>query len=58
MQVRGGHVGQTELQAQVHDGNDLSAQVDDAFDVFGHPRNGGDVRHPDDLPDLHHGNSV
>jgi len=41
-----------ELGAEVNNGNDFSAKVDDAFYVGRHLRDHGDVEHGDDFPDF------
>jgi phage terminase large subunit-like protein len=42
-------LGQVEALAQVHDGNDLAAKVDDALHEVGRARHAGDVEQADDL---------
>src|SRR5579872_2607217 len=44
--------------AQVHDGDDFSAQVDYALEVVGSVGNGSDLRHPHDLVQGSDGDAV
>src|SRR5215467_9721214 len=48
----------SETLAQVHDGDDFAAQVDDAFEVVGGVGHGGDLRHPHDFVQRGDGHAI
>ncbi len=48
----------TEFNSEVDNGDDFAAEVDNAFGVFWHLRDGGDVLHADDFEDFEDGDAV
>src|SRR5579864_6620872 len=48
----------SEALAQVHDGNDLAAQVDHAFQIIGRVRHSGNLGHPHNFVQGRDGHAV